>query len=110
MQVSVDNGSEFSGRIFDLWAYHHKAAIECNRPGEPTDNSFVESFNGSFRDECLNVHWFETLDEAREKVVAWRVEYNESRPHQAVREMTPAEYALSYRISEQAEGSITAGN
>lgn len=59
-RVFVDNGSEFSGRVFDLWAYHHKAAIDFNRPGKPTDNCFVETFNGSFRDECLNVHWFET--------------------------------------------------
>ena len=55
VRIFVDNGSEFSGRVFALWAYHHKAAIDFNRPGKPTDNCFVESFNGSLRDECLNV-------------------------------------------------------
>lgn len=96
-RIFVDNGSEFSGRIFDLWAYHRKAAIDFNRPGKPTDNCFVETFNGSFRDECLNVHWFETIDEARAKIEAWRVEYNESRPHQALKDLTPAEYAEQAR-------------
>ena len=92
-RIFVDNGSEFSGRLFDLWAYHRKATIDFNRPGKPTDNCFVETFNGSLRDECLNVHWFETIDEARAKIEAWRVEYNESRPHQALKDLTPAEYA-----------------
>jgi putative transposase len=107
-RVFVDNGSEFSGRVFDLWAYHHKAAIDFNRPGKPTDNCFIETFNGSFRDECLNVHWFETIDEAKAKIEAWRVEYNESRPHQALGEMTPAAYALKCRPSEVGTQSITA--
>jgi transposase InsO family protein len=66
-RVFVDNGSEFSGRLMDLWAYHHGVQIDFSRPGKPTDNSFIESFNGSFRDECLNVHWFESLEEARER-------------------------------------------
>ena len=78
-RILVDNGSEFAGKLFDLWAYHQKTQIDFSRPGKPTDNCFVETFNGSFRDECLNVHWFETIDEAREKIEAWRVDYNESR-------------------------------
>ena len=57
-------GSEFSGRLLDLWAYHHKVRIDFSRPGKPTDNCFIETFNGSLRDECLNVHWFETIDHA----------------------------------------------
>ena len=61
----VDNGSEFSGRLLDLWAYHHQVRIDFSRPGKPTDNSFVETFNGSLRDECLNVHWFETMEDAQ---------------------------------------------
>ena len=78
VRIFVDNGSEFSGRVFDRWAYHRKATIDFSRLGKPTDNCFVESFNGSFRDECLNVHWFETIDEAKAKakIEAWRVEYN----------------------------------
>jgi putative transposase len=93
VRVFVDNGSEFSGRLLDLWAYHHKVRIDFSRPGKPTDNCFIETFNGSLRDECLNVHWFESVDEARAKIEAWRREYNESRPHQALLEKTPAEFA-----------------
>jgi len=103
VRIFVDNGSEFSGRLFDLWAYHHKAAIDFNRPGKPTDNCFVETFNGSLRDECLNVHWFETIDEAKAKIEAWRVDYNESRPHQALNELTPSEYAGRMRLSDISE-------
>ncbi len=100
VRIFVDNGSEFSGHVFDLWAYHQKAMIDFNRPGKPTDNCYVESFNGSFRDECLNVHWFETLDEAKAKIEAWRVDYNESRPHEALKDLTPSEYALKCREIE----------
>ncbi len=110
VRIFVDNGSEFSGRVFDLWAYHHKAAIDFNRPGKPTDNCFVETFNGSLRDECLNVHWFETIDEAREKIEAWRVEYNESRPHQGLKEMTPAAFADQCRDLRTIEDQQHAGN
>jgi putative transposase len=99
-RIFVDNGSEFSGRLLDLWAYHMKAHLDFSRPGKPTDNAFVESFNGSLRDECLNVHWFETLDEAKATIEAWRIDYNESRPHQALKDLTPKEYALKTRSIE----------
>jgi transposase InsO family protein len=99
-RVFVDNGSEFSGRMMDLWAYHHGVQIDFSRPGKPTDNSFVESFNGSFRDECLNVHWFEYLEGAREKIETSRIDYNDSRPHQGLRDMTPTEFALKSRSNE----------
>lgn len=72
--VFADNGSEFTGRLMDLWAYHHKVRIDFSRPGKPTDNSFIETFNGSLRDECLNVHWFTSLDEAKAIVEAWRID------------------------------------
>lgn len=68
-RIFVDNGSEFSGRLLDLWAYHHGVRIDFSRPGKPTDNCFIETFNGSLRDECLNVHWFESLEDARAKLV-----------------------------------------
>ena len=89
----VDNGSEFSGRLLDLWAYHCKARIDFSRPGKPTDNCYVETFNGSFRDECLNVHWFETMDDAKAIIEAWRRDYNETRPHMALNDVSPREYA-----------------
>jgi putative transposase len=94
VRVFVDNGSEFSGQMMDLWAYHHGVQIDFSRPAKPTDNAFIESFNGSLRDECLNVHWFKSLEDAREKIEAWRIDYNESRPHTALKEMTPNAYAL----------------
>jgi len=93
VRIFVDNGSEFSGKLFDLWADHHKVHIDVSRPGKPTDNCFIESFHGSLRDECLNVNWFETIDEARVKIESWRVDYDESRPRQGLNDLAPVEYA-----------------
>ena len=64
-RIHCDNGSEFAGRSMDLWAYANKVILEFSRPGKPTDNAYIESFNGSLRDECLNVHWFADLTDAR---------------------------------------------
>ena len=89
----VDNGSEFSGRLLDLWAYHCNARIDFSRPGKPTDNCYVETFNGSFRDECLNLHWFETMEDAKAIIEAWRRDYNETRPHMALNDLAPEVYA-----------------
>jgi putative transposase len=86
--------SDFSGRLFDLWAYHRKAAIDFNRPGKPTDNCFVETFNGRLRDECLNVHEFATLDDVRAVLKAWRADYNHHRPHGSLGRLTPSEFAM----------------
>ena len=80
------------------------------KPGNPSESGYVESFNGSYRDECLNVHWFETIDEAIAKSEAWRVEYNEGRPHQALAEQTPAAFAKKQRSFEHASAIVTAGN
>lgn len=104
-RVFVDNGSEFSGKMLDLWAYHHGVQIDFSRPGKPTDNCFVESFNGSFRDECLNMHWFDSMQDAKEKIEAWRVDYNESRPHQALQDLTPMEFAERARVLRSSIGS-----
>lgn len=101
----ADNGSEFSGRLLDMWAYHYKVQIDFSRPGKPTDNSFIETFNGSFRDECLNLHWFESLAEAKREIEAWRRDYNETRPHMALKELTPGEFARQYSLRPTAEGS-----
>ena len=109
-RVFTDNGSEFSGRIFDLWAYHHGVRIDFSRPGKPTDNCFIESFNGSLRDECLNVHWFESMEEARARIEAWRIDYNESRPHQALQEETPSQFAMRAKELERSVIFQTAEN
>ena len=90
----ADNGSEFTGHLVDLWAYRCKVRIDFSRPGKPTDNAFIETFNGSLRDECLNLHWFESMAEARGVIEAWRRDYNESRPHMALGHRTPQEYRL----------------
>ena len=71
-RISCDNGSEFAGGQMDLWAYNHKVQMDFNRRGKPTDNATVESFNGKFREECLNAHWFESVQDAKEKIDAWR--------------------------------------
>jgi putative transposase len=91
--IQVDNGPEFISKDLDLWAYWNKVKLDFSRPGKPTDNAFIESFNARFRLECLNEHWFLTLDDAREKIEAWRREYNEDRPHSSLGHMPPAEFA-----------------
>jgi len=96
-RLFCDNGSEFTSQVLDLWAFHHGVAIEFSRPGKPTDNAFIESFNGTLRDECLNAHWFTTLDDAKATIEAWRDEYNVSRPHRALGEVPPAEFAQRFR-------------
>lgn len=100
--VFVDNGREFTGRLMDMWAYHHGTKLDFSRPGKPTDNSYVETFSGSLRDECLNVNWFDTLSEARATLEAWRRDYNESRPHSSLKDLTPAEYARRSKELEPA--------
>lgn len=88
--IRVDQGTEFVSRDLDLWAYAKGIELDFSRPGKPTDNAFIEAFNGRFRAECLNQHWFLTLADAREKVEAWRNYYNEERPHGAIENIPPA--------------------
>ncbi len=92
-RIQVDHGPEFVSQVVDQWAYKHGVTLAFIRPGKPTDNAYVESFNGTFRAECLNAHWFATLSEARQMIREWRREYNESRPHRAHGERTPDEFA-----------------
>ena len=92
-RIHCDNGSEFSGRVTDLWAYTNKVTLAFSRPGKPTDNAFIESFNGSFRDECLNCHWFTSLEDAKVTIELWRKDYNETRPHRALNNLMPLEFA-----------------
>ena len=103
-RLLCDNGSEFCSQVVDLWAYQNEVKIDFSRPGKPTDNGHIESFNGTFRDECLNTHWFTTLAEARQFIEAWRREYNESRPHRALGERTPHEFAFRIAASCDPKG------
>ena len=93
-RIKVDNGPEFISRALDAWAYFNNVKLDYSRPGTPTDNPHIESFNGSFRDECLNMNWFMSLEDAKDKVERWRRDYNEFRPHSALTYLTPAEFAL----------------
>ena len=93
--IRVDNGPEFVSKALDRWAYSNSVTLDFSRPGKPTDNAFVESFNGRLRDECLNAHWFLSLADAKAKIEAWRRQYNESRPHTALGWLTPQEFALA---------------
>jgi putative transposase len=96
--IKTDNGSEFISKVMDKWAYERGVELDFSRPGKPTDNARVESFNGRLRQECLNAHWFLSLDDAKAKIAAWRTEYNESRPHSALDWATPAEFARRCRL------------
>jgi putative transposase len=90
-RIQVDNGSEFISKALDKWAYDNQVTLDFSRPGKPTDNPFIESFNGSFRDECLNVNWFLSLEDAKEKIRLFKEEYNGFRPHSAWSGLTPNE-------------------
>lgn len=78
VNIRVDNGPEFISKALDHWAYINRVTLDFSRPGKPTDNAYVESFNGRFRDECLNTHWFLSLEDARSKIEAWRRDFNET--------------------------------
>ncbi len=91
--ITVDNGPEFAGRILDAWAYARGVRLRFIDPGKPVQNAYIESFNGRLRDECLNEHWFTSLSAARNIVEAWRDDYNAVRPHSALGNQTPQEFA-----------------
>jgi putative transposase len=96
--IKTDNGSEFISKVMDKWAYERGVELDFSRPGKPTDNARVESFNGRLRQECLNAHWFLSLDDAKAKIMAWRTEYNEGRPHSALDWAAPARFARRCRL------------
>ena len=91
--ITVDNGTEFTSKALDAWAYAHGVKLDFIRPGKPVENAVIESFNGRFRDECLNAQVFISLHDARQKIEAWRMDYNEHRPHGALGNLTPQEFA-----------------
>src|SRR6185437_2289116 len=105
-----DNGSEFTSQALDLWAYHNHVAIDLSRPGKPTDNAFIESFNGTLRSECLDVHWFTGPADAARLIECWRQEYNGSRPHRALGERTPDEFAREIAACRDLTAAATAGD
>lgn len=92
-EIVIDNGTEFTSKALDQWAYQHGVKLRFITPGRPMENGYIESFHGKFRDECLNQHWFLTLAEAREVIEGWREDYNQVRPHSALAYRTPYEFA-----------------
>ena len=100
--IRVDNGPEFISKSLDWWAYFNGVQLDFSRPGKPTDNAYIESFNGRVRQECLNQHWFLSLEDAQERVDDWRRDYNEQRPHSSLGNRTPAEFAkISFPASRE---------
>lgn len=92
----VDNGPEFAGRVLDEWAHRRGVALTFIQPGKPTQNCYIESFKGRLRDECLNVHWFLSLADARRHILAWRTAYDEARPHSGLDGCSPGEFAAQH--------------
>jgi putative transposase len=97
--ITADNGSEFGGKVMDGWTYQHGVQLEFIRPGKPIDNGYIESFNGRLRDECLNVETFFDLSHVRDKLERWRLDYNQVRPHSALGDHSPEEFAREWRAS-----------
>lgn len=95
--VRTDNGPEFTSRAFITWAQQHGVEHILIEPGKPMQNGYIESFNGKFRDECLNEHWFTSLAQAREVIADWRRDYNEVRPHSSCGRTPPALFAANHR-------------
>jgi putative transposase len=104
LRIRSDNGSEFVSRAVDQWAYEQGLEWHTIQPGRPMENGYVESFNGRFRDECLNENWFSDLADAREKIAAWQQDYNERRPHSSLQYRTPVEFAAQSAASFSREG------
>lgn len=100
-QIRTDNGPEFTSRAVEQWAYENGVDWQFIEPGRPMENAYVESFNGKFRDECLNENWFTDLADARQKIEQWRQDYNQVRPHSALGYRTPTEFA---RLAGEAGG------
>lgn len=91
-RITVDNGSEFTSRALDAWAYWRHVHLDFSRPGKPGDNCLIEAFNGSLRRECLSQHWFASVREAQQILDVWRVDYNNERPHQSLADRSPLEH------------------
>lgn len=101
--IKTDQGPEFTCRALDQWAFEHGVELRLIQPGKPTQNGFIESFNGRFRDECLNEHWFSDILHAREIINDWLQDYNECRPHSSLNYLTPAEFAAGWRNGKYEE-------
>jgi putative transposase len=105
--IMIDNGPEFIGKALDEWSYRRGIKLFFITPGKPVENCYIESFNGKFRDECLNEHWFTSLEHARKDIEDWRVDYNTERPHSSLDYLTPEEFLR--KESEKNAQNLTIG-
>lgn len=97
--ITCDNGPEFTGKALDQWAFQAGVQINFIPPGKPTQNAYVESFNGKFRDECLDQSWFTSIKDARYTIEAWRDDYNRFRPHSSIGNRTPEEFSKQFDVA-----------
>lgn len=95
--IVCDNGTEFTSKAMDQWAFQAGVELKFIQPGKPIQNAFIESFNGRLRDECLNENWFQNLEEAQSEIEKWRVEYNCERPNSRLGNETPDSFARRYQ-------------
>src|ERR1700752_3540238 len=93
--ITVDNGSEFSSRAMDAWAYGHGIRLDFIRPGKPVENGYIERFNGRLRDECLNLELFWSIQDAKTKLDAWQADYNTARPHSGLGNLAPTAFSTA---------------
>lgn len=106
LSITVDNGSEFAGKVMDAWSDIHQVQLAFIRPGKPTENAFIESFNGRLRMECLDVEIFRSMAEVQGKLAAWRYDFNHRRPHSSIGDLTPKEFAARHRKAPSPSGSV----
>jgi len=107
--ITVDHGTEFQSRALEDWAYHRGVQLDFIRPGKPVENAFIESFNGRLRDECLNVHQFASLADAQAIIEAWRMDYNQRRPHSSLGHLTPNEFVGHRQVNQTVEAVVCSG-
>ena len=103
--ITVDHGTEFMSRALEDWAFAHGVQLDFIRPGKPVENAFIEAFNGRLRDECLNVHQFLSIEDAKAKIEAWRLDYNARRPHSSLGHLTPNEFAAQRQAERTANAA-----
>jgi len=101
--IVIDNGPEFSGKALDDWAWRNGVKLHFIDPGKPQQNAFIESFNATFRKDCLNQNWFYTLEEAKREIEKWRLEYNEFRPHSSLDDLTPNEFMKQFSLTRNTQ-------
>lgn len=103
--ITVDNGPEFISKALDLWAFENNVRLRFIQPGKPVQNAYIESFNGKFRDECLNDNVFVSLNSARQIIENWRLDYNSERPHKSLNKMTPEEFVTKHNQNQKTENT-----